>query len=202
MSGRGRGRGRAKSTKDETFTNFHIVWETTTYTGRTSKMVKWLVDHPINCIILFSEDRSAPHPEGWASGRTKLEICAIIADLIFKNDEDYAVLFATHAAKFAKAVQDCLRTLKKGYHEEAVKFTQTGNGIALNSDGHSNLLHKQFKRSFCGILIFTFSGWASPHTPQRLSSNLHLVHLEVHSCSLLSKIRTRLTPLPPLTLPL
>ncbi|KIK90729.1 hypothetical protein PAXRUDRAFT_831442 [Paxillus rubicundulus Ve08.2h10] len=91
MSGRGRGRGRAGSTKDETFTNFRIVWETATNTGCTSKMVK-----------------CTPHPEGRASGRTKLEICAVIADLVFKNGEDYAPLFAMHAAKFAKAVQDRL----------------------------------------------------------------------------------------------
>ncbi|KIK74138.1 hypothetical protein PAXRUDRAFT_176566, partial [Paxillus rubicundulus Ve08.2h10] len=76
--------------------------------GHTSKMVKWLVDHPIDCIVLFCEDRSAPCPEGWASGRTKLEICGVIADLVFKNDEDYVPLFATHAAKFTKAVQDHL----------------------------------------------------------------------------------------------
>ncbi|KIK96219.1 hypothetical protein PAXRUDRAFT_826219 [Paxillus rubicundulus Ve08.2h10] len=61
MSGRGYGRGRAGSTKDETSNNFHIVWETTTDTGCTSKMVK-----------------CAPHPEGRASRRTKLEICAVV----------------------------------------------------------------------------------------------------------------------------
>ncbi|KIK80112.1 hypothetical protein PAXRUDRAFT_159547 [Paxillus rubicundulus Ve08.2h10] len=126
MSERGHGRGRG-STKDETTTNFCIVWETATNTGRTSKMVKWLVDHPVNCIVLFSEDKSAPHPEGQASGRTKLEICAVIAELVFKDDQDYAPLFALHAAKFAKA--------------QAVKFMQTGNGITPDAEGHSNLLH-------------------------------------------------------------
>lgn len=105
MSGRGRG-----STKDDTTANFCIVWETATNTGRTSKMVKWLVDHPVDCIVLFSEDKSTPRPEGWASGRTKLEICAVIAELVFKDDEDYGLLLTSHAAKFAKAVQDRLVT--------------------------------------------------------------------------------------------
>ncbi|KIK94028.1 hypothetical protein PAXRUDRAFT_12308 [Paxillus rubicundulus Ve08.2h10] len=97
--------------------------------------------------MLFSEDKSAPRPEGQASGRTKLEIRAVIAELVFKDDQDYALLFALHAAKFAKAVQDCLGILKKGYREQAVKFTQTGNGIAPDTEGH-------------------ISGGASPHTPQ------------------------------------
>ncbi|KIJ10159.1 hypothetical protein PAXINDRAFT_157696 [Paxillus involutus ATCC 200175] len=139
MSGRGRGRGRG-STKDETTANFCIVWETATNTGRTSKMVKWLVDHPVDCIVLFSEDKSTPRPEGRASGRTKLEICAVIAELVFKDDEDYGLLLTSHAAKFAKAVQDRLATLKKAYCEQAVKVTQTGNGITPDTEGHSNLL--------------------------------------------------------------
>ncbi|KAF9220544.1 hypothetical protein BS17DRAFT_820630 [Gyrodon lividus] len=101
-------------------------------------MVKWLVDHPVDCIMLFSEDRSAPHPEGRAPGRTKLEICAVITEVVFKDDKDYAQLFALHAAKFTKAVQDHLGILKKAYHEQAVKFTQTGNGIVPDSEGHSN----------------------------------------------------------------
>ncbi|KIK80201.1 hypothetical protein PAXRUDRAFT_766585, partial [Paxillus rubicundulus Ve08.2h10] len=113
-----------------------------TNTGCTSKMVKWLVGHPIDCVVLFLEDRSAPCPEGWASGRTKLEICTVIAGLIFKDDKDYVPWFATRAAKFAKGIQDHLGMW--------------------------------FKRSFHGILIFTVSGGASPHTPQRLSSTLHL----------------------------
>ncbi|KIJ05064.1 hypothetical protein PAXINDRAFT_159169 [Paxillus involutus ATCC 200175] len=103
-------------------------------------MVKWLVDHPVDCIVLFSEDKSTPRPEGWASGRTKLEICAVIAELVFKDDEDYGLLLTSHAAKFAKAVQDRLATLKKAYREQAVKFTQTGNGITPDTEGHSNLL--------------------------------------------------------------
>ncbi|KIK74771.1 hypothetical protein PAXRUDRAFT_174663 [Paxillus rubicundulus Ve08.2h10] len=28
--------------------------------GHTSKLVRWLVDHPVNCVILFSGDKGAP----------------------------------------------------------------------------------------------------------------------------------------------
>ncbi|KAF9234059.1 hypothetical protein BU15DRAFT_79468 [Melanogaster broomeanus] len=165
MSVRGRGRGRG-STKDETTTNFRIVWETATNAGRTSKMVKWLVDHPVDCIVLFSEDKSTPCPEGRASGRTKLEICAVIASLVFKDDEDFAPLFVLHAAKFAKAVQDRLGTLKKGYREQAVKFKQTGNGIAPDSEGHSNLLQAVKKEFPWYSDLHSLWGGISSYTPK------------------------------------
>ncbi|KIK81383.1 hypothetical protein PAXRUDRAFT_808108, partial [Paxillus rubicundulus Ve08.2h10] len=116
--------------------NFHIVWETTTNTGCTSKIVKWLVDHPVYCIVLFSEDKSTPCPEGWASGRTKLEICTFITELVFKDDKDYRL------CKLLTLHSNVLPRLKKAYHKQAVKFMQTGNGIAPDSEGHSNLLHK------------------------------------------------------------
>ncbi|KAF9226100.1 hypothetical protein BS17DRAFT_765175 [Gyrodon lividus] len=120
MSGQGCGHGQSSTnSKDEaTTTHFQIIWGTATNTSHTSKMVKWLVDHPIDCIVLFSKDKSTPWPEGQASARTKLEICAIVADLVFKNDKEYGLLFAMHTAKFAKAIQDHLgiyEVVEKGF---------------------------------------------------------------------------------------
>ncbi|KIK79958.1 hypothetical protein PAXRUDRAFT_833827 [Paxillus rubicundulus Ve08.2h10] len=64
MSGRGCG----TSSKDETHTassgaTLCVTWEMATSTGRTSKLVTWLIDHPVDCIILFSDDQSAPCPQ-------------------------------------------------------------------------------------------------------------------------------------------
>ncbi|KIK72513.1 hypothetical protein PAXRUDRAFT_180520, partial [Paxillus rubicundulus Ve08.2h10] len=103
----------------------------------TSKLVTWLIDHPVDCIVLFSDDKSAPRPQGKPSGRTKQDICAVIAEVIFKDDADWGQAFSTHPAKFTKPL---LLRLKKNYHNQAVKFTQTGNGVALDAEGHSNLL--------------------------------------------------------------
>ncbi|KAF9218319.1 hypothetical protein BS17DRAFT_770768 [Gyrodon lividus] len=138
-------------------------------------MVKWLVDHPIDCIMLFHEDRSTPHPEGQASGRTKLEICAIVSELVFKDDEEYAPLFATHAAKFAKAIQDHLGILTL----TCINFTQTEKKaivsklsssckqeMGLHQTQRITIIYfRWLKNNFCGTLIFTLSGGASPHTP-------------------------------------
>ncbi|KIK80824.1 hypothetical protein PAXRUDRAFT_157611, partial [Paxillus rubicundulus Ve08.2h10] len=69
--------------------------------------------------------------------------------------------------------------LKKNYCDQAVKCTQTGNGVALNVEGHSNLLHeipfnflifsdclqRLSKRSFHGTLTFMASGRESPCIP-------------------------------------
>ncbi|KAF9220315.1 hypothetical protein BS17DRAFT_787510, partial [Gyrodon lividus] len=49
------------------------------------------------------------------SGRTKQEICAVIAEVIFKDDADWGQAFSTYPAKFAKVVQDHLGILKKNY---------------------------------------------------------------------------------------
>ncbi|KIK74741.1 hypothetical protein PAXRUDRAFT_19588 [Paxillus rubicundulus Ve08.2h10] len=72
----------------------------------------------------------------------KVEICMVIAKVIFKDDGDWAETFKDHPAKFSKAIQDQLGTLKKSYHEQVVKFTQTGNRVMLDAEGHANLLCK------------------------------------------------------------
>ncbi|KIK77087.1 hypothetical protein PAXRUDRAFT_835122 [Paxillus rubicundulus Ve08.2h10] len=64
MSGCGRG----TSSKDETHAassgaTLRVTWETATSTGHTSKLVTWLINHPVDCIILFSDDKSAPRPQ-------------------------------------------------------------------------------------------------------------------------------------------
>ncbi|KIK74011.1 hypothetical protein PAXRUDRAFT_176915, partial [Paxillus rubicundulus Ve08.2h10] len=111
-----------------------VIWEMPTNPGHTSKLVKWLVDHLVDCIMLFSENKSTPRPEGRALGKMKVEICMVITEVIFKDDGDWVETFKDHPVKFSKAIQDRLGTLKKSYHEQAVKFTQTGNGVMLDAE--------------------------------------------------------------------
>ncbi|KIK80803.1 hypothetical protein PAXRUDRAFT_833331 [Paxillus rubicundulus Ve08.2h10] len=64
MSGRGRG----TSSKDETHAassgaTLRVTWEMAMNTGCTSKLVTWLINHPVDCIVLFSDDKSAPCPQ-------------------------------------------------------------------------------------------------------------------------------------------
>ncbi|KIK77758.1 hypothetical protein PAXRUDRAFT_165809 [Paxillus rubicundulus Ve08.2h10] len=98
--------------------------------GHTSKLVRWLVDHPVDCVILFSEDKGAPHPEGRASGKTKQEIYSVIARIVFEKDDEYGKVFKSHPTKFTDAVQNRLTILKKKYRDQACKFHQMGNGVA------------------------------------------------------------------------
>ncbi|KIK78637.1 hypothetical protein PAXRUDRAFT_163436, partial [Paxillus rubicundulus Ve08.2h10] len=79
-----------------------VHWETTMVSGRTRKLVKWLV----NCVILFSEDKGAPCPEGQASGKTKQEIYSVIAQIVFKKGDEYGKVFESHPTKFTDAVQN------------------------------------------------------------------------------------------------
>ncbi|KIK83853.1 hypothetical protein PAXRUDRAFT_152985 [Paxillus rubicundulus Ve08.2h10] len=99
--------------------------------GHTSELVKWLINHPVDCIVLFSENKSAPQLEGRALGKMKVEICMDIAKVIFKDNGDWAETFKDHPA---------VGNLKKSYCKQAVKFTQTGNGVMLDAEGHTNLL--------------------------------------------------------------
>ncbi|KIK72720.1 hypothetical protein PAXRUDRAFT_21659 [Paxillus rubicundulus Ve08.2h10] len=64
----------------------------------------------------------------------KVEICMVITEVIFKDNGDWAETFKDHPAKFHKAVQDQLGILKKSYCKQAVKFTQTGNGVMLDAE--------------------------------------------------------------------
>ncbi|KIK76535.1 hypothetical protein PAXRUDRAFT_781397 [Paxillus rubicundulus Ve08.2h10] len=79
-------------------------------TGCTSKLVMWLIYHPVNCIVLFSDDKSTSCPQGEPSGRTKQKICPVIAEVIFKDYTDWGQAFNTYPAKFAKVIQDLLGT--------------------------------------------------------------------------------------------
>ncbi|KAF8837255.1 hypothetical protein BDN67DRAFT_1014033 [Paxillus ammoniavirescens] len=115
-TGRGRGRGvgsggpAAAESSTGSSGQLRVHWETTMVSGCTSKLVRWLVDHLVDCVVLFSEDKGAPRPEGRASGKTKQEICSVIARIVFEKDDEYGKVFKSHPTKFTDAVQNRLTT--------------------------------------------------------------------------------------------
>ncbi|KIK14354.1 hypothetical protein PISMIDRAFT_117199 [Pisolithus microcarpus 441] len=91
-------------------------------------MVKWLVDHPADCVMLFSEDKNAPKSHGRPHS-TKLDVYGAIADAVFKDDTKYATSYVSTPNKFRDSVAHRLEHLKSKYREYAARFVQTGNGI-------------------------------------------------------------------------
>ncbi|KIK79581.1 hypothetical protein PAXRUDRAFT_160954, partial [Paxillus rubicundulus Ve08.2h10] len=90
----------------ESPSGFRVHWETAIAPGRTSKIVQWLVDHPVDCIILFLEDKSTPCPQGQPSGSNKQEIYGVITKIVFNGDPEYGGLFMLQLAKFSEVVQN------------------------------------------------------------------------------------------------
>ncbi|KIK76922.1 hypothetical protein PAXRUDRAFT_835175 [Paxillus rubicundulus Ve08.2h10] len=127
--GHGRGRGSAGG-EAESSSAFRVHWETTIAPGCTSKMVQWLVDHPVDCIVLFLEDKSTPCPQGQPSGSNKQEIYGVTAKIVFNGDLEYRGLFMLQPEKFSEVVQNHIGISKRLYYDQAKNFQQTGNGIA------------------------------------------------------------------------
>ena len=106
-AGRGRsGRGSSRGAVDGQATALRIQWETGGV-ERTSKMVGWLVDHPADCIVLFSEDKGAARLQNRAHG-TKQEIYNVIARVVFEDDVKYGAHYPGAPHKFRDAVCHCL----------------------------------------------------------------------------------------------
>ncbi|KAI6033519.1 hypothetical protein BKA83DRAFT_4043072, partial [Pisolithus microcarpus] len=125
-----RGRGSRGGSGRESLGNnptLRIQWESGGV-ERTSKMVKWLVDHPADCVMLFSEDKNAPKSHGRPHS-TKLDVYGAIADAVFKDDTKYATSYVSTPNKFRDSVTHRLEHLKSKYREYAARFVQTGNGI-------------------------------------------------------------------------
>ena len=74
---------------------FQIGWQN--YPDRTDKLVEWLVQHPADCAVLFNGNLDGL---GTPSGKTKQEVNAAIAQLIFGKEEKYA----THSDKYHDSV--------------------------------------------------------------------------------------------------
>ncbi|KIN96838.1 hypothetical protein M404DRAFT_32885 [Pisolithus tinctorius Marx 270] len=91
---------------------------------RTNILVNWLLTHPANQRILFSDKIttiSPPSPDEGPVGHNKKEVQAIIAKVIFKNDPYY---------------KDMLKGL---YCKCCAHFKQSGEGIMPDHASYTNL---------------------------------------------------------------
>ncbi|KIN94667.1 hypothetical protein M404DRAFT_34841 [Pisolithus tinctorius Marx 270] len=91
---------------------------------RTDILVNWLLTHPANRRILFSDKIttvSPPSPDEGPVGHNKKEVQAIIAEVIFKNDPYYKDM------------------LKGSYCKCRACFKQSGEGIMPGHASYANL---------------------------------------------------------------
>ncbi|KIK32712.1 hypothetical protein CY34DRAFT_110879 [Suillus luteus UH-Slu-Lm8-n1] len=119
----GKSRGKRSSTPA-----FQIQWQSAP--ARTQKVVDHLRNHPADCRILFYSDGKQSHTDGdRPSGKDKVSICAVIAKCVFKDNEEYADLYAAGPDKFRDSVNNHITSLRKRYHECYDKLHATGAGI-------------------------------------------------------------------------
>ncbi|KIN96524.1 hypothetical protein M404DRAFT_105014, partial [Pisolithus tinctorius Marx 270] len=107
-------------------------WER--YPHLTSTLLSWLLQHPADRAVLFSSAKQRSAQEGSASlgkphGRTKKEIHAVVAKVLFANDPEYCSGYEMQPEK-----------LKKRYREQLDRFKSTGGGIIPGDARYPNLL--------------------------------------------------------------
>ncbi|KIO03306.1 hypothetical protein M404DRAFT_145860 [Pisolithus tinctorius Marx 270] len=108
----------------------NISWDV----PRTDILINWLLTHPTNQRILFSDKIttvSPPSPDKGPVGHNKKEVQAIIAEVIFKNDPYYKDMYMAGPAK-----------LKGSYRKCHACFKQSGEGIMPGHASYANLHHK------------------------------------------------------------
>ncbi|KAG1891591.1 uncharacterized protein F5891DRAFT_1197708 [Suillus fuscotomentosus] len=99
---RGKGKhGRGGKDRATTSPTISISWQVVPQW--TNRLVDYLVGHPPDCRILFTSEKKNPanhEAEGHPSRKDKHEIHAVIARVIFSDDPQYAVLYASNPNKF------------------------------------------------------------------------------------------------------
>ncbi|KIN96538.1 hypothetical protein M404DRAFT_33141 [Pisolithus tinctorius Marx 270] len=90
-----------------------IFWER--YPHLTSTLLSWLLQHPADRAVLFSSAKQQSAQEGSASlrkphGRTKKEIHAVVAKVLFANDPEYCSGYEMQPEKFNTSVYARLAT--------------------------------------------------------------------------------------------
>ncbi|KIO05092.1 hypothetical protein M404DRAFT_25706 [Pisolithus tinctorius Marx 270] len=120
----------------------NINWDT----PHTEILVQWLLSHPANCRILFSDKNSGDLPPSLSStsterpvGHNKKEVQAMIAQAVFEDDSVYKDMYTASAAKFQVSVGNRLNTLKASYRKCRARFKQSGEGIIPGHPKFANL---------------------------------------------------------------
>ncbi|KIN98422.1 hypothetical protein M404DRAFT_97961, partial [Pisolithus tinctorius Marx 270] len=92
----------------------NINWDT----PHTEILVQWLLSHPANCRILFSDKNSGDLPPSLSStsterlvGHNKKEVQAMITQAIFEDDSIYKDMYTASAAKFQVSMGNQCRGL-------------------------------------------------------------------------------------------
>ncbi|KIN97876.1 hypothetical protein M404DRAFT_31824 [Pisolithus tinctorius Marx 270] len=109
---------------------------------RTDILINWLLTHPANRRILFSDKIttvSPPSPDEGPVGHNKKEVQAIIAEVVFKNDPYYKDMYMVGPAKFQVSVGNCITMLKGSYCKCRARFKQSGEGIMPGHASYANL---------------------------------------------------------------
>jgi len=87
----------------------NIQWDN----SHTDKLVNWLLTHPANSRILFSNKNTAdlpPLPTEQPLGHNKRDVQAIVSQAIFANDTEYQEMYAASPAKFQTSVGNRIAT--------------------------------------------------------------------------------------------
>jgi len=88
----------------------NISWDAST---RTDILVDWLLSHPSNQRILFSDKNlggAPPSSNEGPVGHNKKEVQSLIAEAVFKNDSQYKDAYAAAPAKFQASVGNRITT--------------------------------------------------------------------------------------------
>lgn len=96
---RGRGVTQAASHAVQDSSKFQIKWQADP--SRIDRLVQHLLAHPADCRVLFFSNATRSHADGdTPSGKDKQEICRVIANAVFKDDWEYAALYAEFPGRF------------------------------------------------------------------------------------------------------
>ncbi|KAG1889033.1 uncharacterized protein F5891DRAFT_987547 [Suillus fuscotomentosus] len=118
---------------------------------RTNRLVDYLIGHPPDCRILFASEKKNPanhEAEGRPSGKDKNEIHAVIARVIFSDDPQYAVLYASNPNKFRDSVYNRIVALRTKFRDIRAEFESTGAGIVPIDSKTSVNLHRKYEKDF------------------------------------------------------
>lgn len=87
----------------------NVIWNST----HTDKLIDWLLNHPANCRILFSDKNASdlpPLPAERPLGHNKKDVQGIIAQVVFVDDAVYKIMYAANPVKFQISVGNQINT--------------------------------------------------------------------------------------------
>ncbi|KIK33754.1 hypothetical protein CY34DRAFT_60753, partial [Suillus luteus UH-Slu-Lm8-n1] len=107
---------------------------------QTNRLVDFLIEHPVDCAILFSSDgkkTAIRETDGHTLGSGKNEIHTVIAEVVFTDDAQYAGMYATNPSN-----------LRNKFHNVCAEFESMGVGIVPIDSETSVNLHRKYEKEF------------------------------------------------------